>query len=382
MFERFTDQSRRALVLAQEEARLLNHNFIGTEHILLGLARDSEGVPAKVLVSLGARLEELRQRVQETNGPTDQEPLGSPPFTPRAKRALELGLREALQLGHNYIAPGHILLGLVREGEGAAAQVLVGLGVDLARVRQQAIFLLASQPAGPQAQSDRPLRSMEPWLETRRGGLWRRAVATFRPLARYEATVPKSIVSGDVGLVLSDNRLTGTVAGSTVDLALALPASEGKAEGTFAGADVLVVWRLAANGLWHPDVPGSLHGTFAGATARLLCWSHLGPGYFFDHASIEGDFSGQPVTAFVVADDGAEAKGSFVAHGVFANSDFSVRGSAEGTGAYLEGSVSGRPVQLRASTDGDAAGARQLTGTYAGPVPLLALFCGALLSFA
>ncbi|MHB1496592.1 MAG: ATP-dependent Clp protease ATP-binding subunit [Acidimicrobiales bacterium] len=148
MFERFTDRARRVLVLAQEEARLLNHNFIGTEHILLGLIHEGEGVAAKALESLGISLEAVREKVEETIGPAGTSTTGSPPFTPRAKKVLELSLREALQLGHNYIGTEHMLLGLVREGEGVAAQVLVSLGADLSRVRQQVIQLLSGYQTG------------------------------------------------------------------------------------------------------------------------------------------------------------------------------------------------------------------------------------------
>jgi len=139
MFEKFTDRARRVVVLAQEEARLLNHNYIGTEHILLGLIHEGEGVAAKALESLGISLEAVRQQVEEIIGQGQQAPSGHIPFTPRAKKVLELSLREALQLGHNYIGTEHILLGLIREGEGVAAQVLVRLGADLNRVRQQVI---------------------------------------------------------------------------------------------------------------------------------------------------------------------------------------------------------------------------------------------------
>ncbi|HTT89521.1 MAG TPA: ATP-dependent Clp protease ATP-binding subunit [Acidimicrobiales bacterium] len=138
-------------MLAQEEARLLNHNFIGTEHILLGLIHEGEGVAAKALESLGISLEAVREKVEETIGPAGTSTTGSPPFTPRAKKVLELSLREALQLGHNYIGTEHMLLGLVREGEGVAAQVLVSLGADLSRVRQQVIQLLSGyQATGPE----------------------------------------------------------------------------------------------------------------------------------------------------------------------------------------------------------------------------------------
>jgi len=131
------------LVLAQEEARLLNHSFIGTEHILLGLIHEGEGLAAKALESLGISLDSVREKVEETIGSAGSAPTGSPPFTPRAKKVLELSLREALQLGHNYIGTEHMLLGLVREGEGTAAQVLQSLGADLPRVRQQVIQLLS-----------------------------------------------------------------------------------------------------------------------------------------------------------------------------------------------------------------------------------------------
>jgi hypothetical protein len=148
MFERFTDRARRVVVLAQEEARLLNHNYIGTEHILLGLIHEGEGVAAKALESLGISLEAVRAQVEEIIGQGQSAPTGHIPFTPRAKKVLELSLREALQLGHNYIGTEHILLGLIREGEGVAAQVLVKLGGDLSRVRQQVIQVLSVQVGG------------------------------------------------------------------------------------------------------------------------------------------------------------------------------------------------------------------------------------------
>ena len=143
MFEKFTDKARRVVVLAQEEAKLLNHNYIGTEHILLGLIHEGEGVAAKALESLGINLDSVRQQVQEIIGQGQQAPAGHIPFTPRAKKVLELSLREALQLGHSYIGTEHLLLGLIREGEGVAAQVLTKLGADTNRVRQQVIQLLS-----------------------------------------------------------------------------------------------------------------------------------------------------------------------------------------------------------------------------------------------
>src|SRR6202050_1430260 len=158
MFERFTDRARRVAVLAQEEARMLNHDYIGTEHILLGLIREGGGVAAKALESLGISLEAVRQQVGEIIGQGQQASSGHIPFTPRAKKVLELSLREALQLGHNYIGTEHILLGLIREGDGVAAQVLVKLGADPSRIRQQVIQLLAGsqgkEPAAAGAPSE------------------------------------------------------------------------------------------------------------------------------------------------------------------------------------------------------------------------------------
>jgi ATP-dependent Clp protease ATP-binding subunit ClpC len=156
MFERFTDRARRVVVLAQEEARMLNHNYIGTEHILLGLIHEGEGVAAKGLESLGISLEGVRAQVEEIIGQGQQAPSGHIPFTPRAKKVLELSLREALQLGHNYIGTEHILLGLIREGEGVAAQVLVKLGADLNRVRQQVIQLLSGYQGKEAVQTGGP----------------------------------------------------------------------------------------------------------------------------------------------------------------------------------------------------------------------------------
>jgi ATP-dependent Clp protease ATP-binding subunit ClpC len=150
LFERFTDRARRVLVLAQEEARDLNHAFIGTEHILLGLIREGEGVAAKALDALGVTFDVVREKVEEAIGANTNPSPGSPPFTPRAKKVLELSLREALQLGHSYIGTEHMLLGLVREGEGVAAQVLNDLGADMARVRTQVIQMMSGQ-AGKEA---------------------------------------------------------------------------------------------------------------------------------------------------------------------------------------------------------------------------------------
>jgi ATP-dependent Clp protease ATP-binding subunit ClpC len=152
MFERFTDGSRRVVVLAQEEAKMLNHDYVGTEHILLGLLDEGDGLAARSLESLGISLDAVRQQVEEIIGRGQQAPSGHIPFTPRAKKVLELSLSESLRLGHGYIGTEHILLGLIREGDGVAAQVLVKLGADLNRVREQVLQLLHGYH-GPDAES-------------------------------------------------------------------------------------------------------------------------------------------------------------------------------------------------------------------------------------
>jgi ATP-dependent Clp protease ATP-binding subunit ClpA len=146
MFERFTDRARQVVVLAQEEARNLHHDYIGTEHLLLGLLHEGRGVAARALTGLGIDQEAVRQRVVDIVGRGDKNPAGHIPFTPRAKKVLQLALREALQFGHNYIGTEHILLGLVREGDGVAAQVLTGMGAELGRVRREVTELLGLQP--------------------------------------------------------------------------------------------------------------------------------------------------------------------------------------------------------------------------------------------
>ena len=143
MFERFTDRARRVVVLAQDEARSLNHNYIGTEHLLLGLITEGEGVAAKALESLDINKDAVRSAVIDIIGEGEKPVEGHIPFTPRAKRVFELSLREALQLGHNYIGTEHLLLGLLKEGEGVASQVLIKLGADLSKVRQTVIELLS-----------------------------------------------------------------------------------------------------------------------------------------------------------------------------------------------------------------------------------------------
>jgi ATP-dependent Clp protease ATP-binding subunit ClpC len=182
MFERFTDRARRVVVLAQEEARDLGHNYIGTEHILLGLLREREGVAARALESLGISLDVARQQVGEIIGTGGGMPTGHIPFTPRAKKVLELSLREALQLGHNYIGTEHILLGLVREGDGVGAQVLVGLGADLPTVRREVVNLLHEEPEPPGAGGETPVaQTLRPGRPPRPGMPGRVAGPAFQP---------------------------------------------------------------------------------------------------------------------------------------------------------------------------------------------------------
>jgi ATP-dependent Clp protease ATP-binding subunit ClpA len=179
MFERFTDRARRVVVLAQDEARRLDHTWIGTEHILLGLIREGEGVAAKALESLGISLDAVRRQVEEIIGQGQETPSGHIPFTPRTKKVLELALRESRQLGHDYIGTEHILLGLIREGDGVAAQVLVMLGADQNRVRQQVIQLLhgrSAEEAGSTRPAEREL-SLLPAVKTLLEGLEQRLTA-------------------------------------------------------------------------------------------------------------------------------------------------------------------------------------------------------------
>ena len=158
MFERFTDRARRVMVLAQEDARMLNHDHIGTEHLLLGLIHEGEGVAAQALEALGVSLPAVRQQVEEIIGQGQQAPAGRIPFTPRAKKVLELSRREALAMGHSYVGTEHILLGLLREGDGVAAHVLVRMGADLDRVRQQVISILSGRQGKDEPKSGRAAR--------------------------------------------------------------------------------------------------------------------------------------------------------------------------------------------------------------------------------
>lgn len=192
MFERYTDRARRVIVLAQEEARMLNHNYIGTEHLLLGLLKEDGGVAGNALESLGISLEAVREKVEELIGRGKDTPEGHIAYTPRVKKVLELSLREALQLNHNYIGTEHILLALIREGEGVAAQVLVELGADLNRTRNQVLSLLSSSPQVQEAPSEPEQEPTPTWpsrrsvLETERARLLPAASTIEKRLAAID----------------------------------------------------------------------------------------------------------------------------------------------------------------------------------------------------
>lgn len=198
MFERFTDRARRVIVLSQEEARMMNHNYTGTEHLLLGLLHEGEGVGARALEVLGISLEAVRERVEAVIGLGENPPSGYHlPYTPRAKKVLELSLREAQQINHSYIGTEHLLLGLIREGEGVAAQILVDLVTDLSRVRNQVLGILGKEtsqqvPAPASLEPVRPLRQKEPRpdpreeLRNRRARLMQQAAQTEKDLAALE----------------------------------------------------------------------------------------------------------------------------------------------------------------------------------------------------
>jgi hypothetical protein len=238
MFERFTDRARRVVVLAQEEARMLNHNYIGTEHVLLGLIHEGEGVAAKALEKLGIKLEAVRREVEHTIGRGKQAQAGHIPFTPRAKKALELSLREALQLNHNYIGTEHILLGLIREGDGVAAQVLVRLGADLNRVRHQVIELLH----GPQGSGRDPSRQFAPGRGWERAELLKALNAIHDRLSAIErhlglAVPPAAEAAAEPGGAAAEAEAAAAEAeAAAAEAAAAEAAAEAEAEGEGAEA--------------------------------------------------------------------------------------------------------------------------------------------------
>jgi ATP-dependent Clp protease ATP-binding subunit ClpC len=245
MFERFTDRARRVVVLAQEEARILNHNYLGTEHLLLGLVHEGQGVAARALESLGIGLEAVRQQVEEIIGQGQQAPSGHIPFTPRAKKVLELSHREAQQLGHDYIGTEHILLGLIREGEGVAAQVLVRLGADLNRVRQQVIQLLhghgGREPVS--AGAGRPERAVAADLQARIDAIESR-------LSAVEQRVGTGPDTGDLDQQIGQARGERQAAAGAEDYEQAASLRDREKELLAGKASRHQQWAAA-----HPDLP-------------------------------------------------------------------------------------------------------------------------------
>jgi ATP-dependent Clp protease ATP-binding subunit ClpA len=212
MFERFTERSRRVVVLAQEEARMLDHNYIGSEHILLGLIHEGDGIAAQAIGSAGLTLAAARAEVERTIGRGAGTPTGHIPFTPRAKKVLELALREALALKKSYIGPEHILLGMIREGEGFGAEILTRLAAPLTVLRAQVMELAAAEPG----ELDEP-QGLE-WPPT--GS--QRDTAGFRRQARA-VTVAQTHVAGEAveaqmvrGLVIGEFRATLASLGETL----------------------------------------------------------------------------------------------------------------------------------------------------------------------
>ena len=199
MFERFTDRARRVVVLSQEEARALGHNYIGTEHLLLGVLRESEGVGAQALAAQDIVLGDVRDRIVAIVGaPGEEELTGHIPFTPRCKKVLELSFREALQLGHNYIGTEHILLGILREGEGLAAQVLVELGVDLDSLSSQVIELAQSAGEGFDPEAF-PRERIRPGELLSRGPLAARLQSIDERLGRIESLLRRLVEGSGPG---------------------------------------------------------------------------------------------------------------------------------------------------------------------------------------
>jgi hypothetical protein len=380
MFERFTDRARRVLVLAQDEARTLGHNFIGTEHLLLGLIDEQEGVAAKALESLGVDFAAVRERVDESVGPSLAASQGAPPFTPRAKKVLELGLREALQLGHNYIGTEHILLGLLREGEGVAIQVLIEVGVEPNSVRQAVFSVLRGASGSTSTSATTSVRPV-PW--TRQVGARWSARPVIRPSGDPGQEPRHGIhIRGPVSLTHEAGRLSGTVADEPVDLSLPLPVSSGEVVGSFAGVPVSGRWRLASNYEWAPDVPGWLGGSFGEDEVALRAWFHLDEGVIFDFGGVEGHVGESPVSAFARALVPGLPDGSFLVDGTMAAVGFSLRGKVNVGGGSLQGAVDGKPIALQVERDHPKPGSSSVSGGYEGPASLLMLVVAGLLFFA
>jgi ATP-dependent Clp protease ATP-binding subunit ClpC len=206
LFERFTERARQVVVLAQDEARALKHNYIGTEHILLGLLREEEGVAASVLESLDVTVEEVRAQVARLIGQGDEVTTGQIPFTPRSKKVLELALREARSLKHNYVGTEHLLLGLVRENEGVAARILLDFDADAEKIRNEVIRLLTGpgrreRPESPRLNWEYAVRTLEGRTET-----WPEQLTSWR----HEGWELLTVVEEEgTGRALLERRISG-----------------------------------------------------------------------------------------------------------------------------------------------------------------------------
>jgi len=205
VFERFTERARQVVVLAQEEARALRHNYIGTEHLLLGLSREQEGVAARVLAGLDVTLERVRGQVGRIVGSGEEVTSGQIPFTPRAKAVMEMALREALSLGHDYIDTEHLLLAVVRENEGVAARILLDLDADAEKVRHEVIRTLSdpSAPRGDPGRPGAPVARLHAGSRPRPVLDWRRASILWRPEG-LELRIPLALGEGAVAAFAAD----------------------------------------------------------------------------------------------------------------------------------------------------------------------------------
>ena len=432
MFERFTDRARRVLVLAQEEARLLNHNFIGTEHLLLGLIHEGDSVAAKALRSLGVNLEAVREKVEETIGPAGAATTGSPPFTPRAKKVLELSLREALQLGHNYIGTEHILLGVVREGEGVGAQVLIGLGADLGRVRQAVIDLLSGYMSGtgdpsaityiehgdgprcpacralldghvvyrvlsvPPADQEPPMGGIDVvFVYCLRCGV----VIAHTPggdtgirLLAHTPTVDTgtwvsrgvaAVVPGPIDLTLRGQLLDGTVNGALTHLDLGERSHDMTVHGMFAAAALDIRVSYDSNYESPIGLTARLTGTFAGQQAELSFGYDLETSYRFQRGEVIGNVAGRRLRVTVTPTspftDGVSISGRWGS----ANIALSASVGGDLTNGTIGGTIGDTAVDISARSSWSAGSERtvQVTGTWDGPVALLALGVGVLVNF-
>ena len=274
MFERFTDRARRVVVLAQEEARLLNHNWIGTEHILLGLIHEADGVGARALQDLGISLEAVRGRVQAIIGEGGSAPTGHIPFTPRAKKVLELSLREALSLGHNYIGTEHVLLGLIREGEGVGAQVLVNLGADLALVRQQVIHLLGAfaGPGRPVTPFMSPARMTRETPAAAKAGVDARRLAGGGPVGSHHLLLALLEQRNSIaGKALEELGVTAeTVQQRVAEIDPAGTSDETPEEAGARRVGLRVEGKLVMLEIDDPELAESLEKAMAGRKVRLI----------------------------------------------------------------------------------------------------------------